>query len=66
MGPHTLAGPWKSGASNSVATLLIPNLLRGIQRLLTRRGAKTGDRVFSDLQKPLLNLHLAVVRIVMT
>ena len=54
-----MGAPQERGASNSVATLLISTPLRGIQ---IGGSTKAGDRVSSNLQRLLLNVHLAMVR----
>ena len=47
---------WERAASNSIATTPISTLVRGIQVFMI------GDRAFNSLQRPLLNVHPAVVR----
>ena len=49
-------------ASNSIAAIPISTLVRGIRIFMIGGSMKTGDRVFSNLQRPLLNVHPAVVR----
>ena len=52
--------PKKREVTNSVAALLISTPLRGIQ---IGGSAKAGDQIFNDLQRPLLNVHSAALRL---
>jgi len=51
--------PQKCGASNPAAIPLISTPLRRIQ---IGGSTKAGDRVYSNLQRSLLNVRLAIVR----
>ena len=53
----------KRGASSSITTHLSSTLMRGIQEPVIEGSTKTEDRVFGNLQSPLLSIHPVVVRV---
>jgi len=53
-------------AINSVAAPLISTLIRGAQILVIGRSTKTGNRAFSNPQRPLLNTGPVVIKMLMT
>ena len=55
--------PRKRWASDSVATLLISTQLRGVRWFSIGKSTKAVDRVFGNIQRPLLSVHSVMVRI---
>ena len=49
-------------ASNLIASLLSSALMRRIQTFVIGGSTKAGDQVFSNFQRPPLNAHPVVVR----
>ena len=54
------------GTSNVITVLLTSALMTQMLAIRVRESMNTGDKVFNNPQRPLVNLHPAVVRMLMT
>jgi len=54
------------GTSNVITVLLTSALMTQMLAIRVRGSMNTGDKVFNNPQRPLVNLHPAVVRMLMT